>query len=152
MPSLLRPLRTEYAEECAPIHATGFAHPWSAEEFASLLASPSAIGTAAIDPASFRLRGFALSRLAVDEAEILTIAVAPAWRKRGVGRELLGAHLQQATLAGARLIFLEVDADNVPALALYKRFGFSQVGERAGYYRRRDGKLATALVMRKDLA
>ena len=62
------------------------------------------------------------------------------------------AHLHQATLAGARKMFLEVDADNVPAIALYKRFQFVQVGERAGYYRRRDGKLATALVMRKDLA
>ncbi len=152
MPSILRPLRTEHAEECAPIHAGGFAHPWSAEEFAALLASPSAVGTAALDPATFRLRGFALSRQAGDEAEILTIAVDPAWRKRGVGREMLGAHLRQMALAGAKKIFLEVDADNVAAIALYQRFQFVKVGERAGYYRRRDGKLATAIVMRKDLA
>ena len=45
-----------------------------------------------------------------------------------------------------------MDADNVAALALYQRFGFVKVGERAGYYRRPDGKPATALVMRRDLA
>ena len=47
--------------------------------------------------------------------------------------------------------FLEVDADNVPAIKLYHRFGFVKVGERAGYYRRPDGKPATALVMRRNL-
>ena len=48
-------------------------------------------------------------------------------------------------------MFLEVAKDNAPALALYERFGFVQVGERAGYYRRADGSRATAIVMRKSL-
>ena len=75
-PSTIRPLRVEAAEACAAIHRTGFAHPWSAGEFASLLASPTTLASAALDPATGRLRGFALSRLAADEAEILTVAVA----------------------------------------------------------------------------
>ena len=114
---------TEYAEDCAAIHATRLRPSLvrGGVRFAAHQA-PTAIGTAAIDPATFRLRGFALSRLAADEAEILTIAVAPAWRKRGVGRDLLREHLQQVARAGGRKLFLEVDAANAAAVALYQRF------------------------------
>jgi len=151
-PSTIRPLRVEAAEACAAIHRTGFAHPWSAGEFASLLASPTTLASAALDPASGRLRGFALSRLAADEAEILTVAVDPALRGHGVGRDLMREHLAHATLSGARAIFLEVDPDNDAAVALYRRFGFRDVGRREGYYRRPEGQSAAAIVMRKDLA
>lgn len=151
-PSIVRPLRADRAEECAAIHRSAFAHPWSAGEFGTLLASASTIGSAALDPATSRMRGFAISRLAADEAEILTIAVDSAWRGRGVGRDLMREHLSRATLSGARAMFLEVDQDNAAAIALYTRFGFLKVGRREGYYRRPDGKSATALVMRKDLA
>lgn len=150
-PSTIRPLRTSQADECAAIHAAGFAHPWSGGEFTHLLAARTSLGSAALDPASGRLRGFALSRLAADEAEILTIAVAPAWRKIGVGRDLLRVHLPEVARAGAHSLFLEVDAENAAALALYAKFGFRKVGERAGYYRRPGGAPAVALVMRRDL-
>ncbi len=151
-PSTVRSLRFDRAEECAAIHRTAFAHPWPAGEFAALLTSASTLGSAALDPASGRMRGFAISRLAADEAEILTIAVDRAWRGRGVGRDLLREHLSRATLSGARALFLEVDHANAAAIALYTRFGFVKVGQREGYYRRPDGKAATALIMRKDLA
>jgi ribosomal-protein-alanine N-acetyltransferase len=150
-PSVIRALRADRSEECATVHAAAFAHPWPANEFASLLTSGSTIGSAALDPLTNRLRGFALSRLAADEAEILTIAVDPTWRNRGVGRDLMREHVQRAALASAKALFLEVDGDNLAALKLYHRFGFVKVGERAGYYRRPDGKPATALVMRRNL-
>ena len=151
-PSVIRSLRVDRAGECAEVHAAAFAHSWTAEEIESLLTSASTFGSAALDPSTNRLRGFALSRLAADEAEILTIAVDPGWRRRGVGRDLMREHLQRATLAGARALFLEVDADNTAAITLYHRFNFVKVGERAGYYRRADGKAATALVMLRTLA
>jgi ribosomal-protein-alanine N-acetyltransferase len=118
---------------------------------ASLITSPSTVGAAALDPISGRLRGFVLSRLAADEAEILTIAVDAEHQGRGVGRALLSENLRQVTNAGAKVMFLEVAKDNAPALALYERFGFVKVGERAGYYRRAHGTRATAVVMRKSL-
>jgi len=151
-PSTIRALRVDRAEECAAIHRSAFAHPWSAGEIATLLASASTLGSAALNPATGRMRGFAISRLAADEAEILTIAVDRTWRGRGVGRDLLREHLSRATLSGARAMFLEVDHANAPAIALYVGFGFVKVGRREGYYRGPDGKPATALVMRKDLA
>jgi ribosomal-protein-alanine N-acetyltransferase len=61
-------------------------------------------------------------------------------------------HLARAELSGARAIFLEVDPDNAPAVALYRRFGFRDVGRREGYYRRSEGQSAAAIVMRRDLA
>ena len=150
-PSVLRPLRSDQAADCARIHAGGFAFPWAKNELESLISSPNAAGTAAIDPVSARLRGFALSRVAADEAEILTIAVDTPLRRGGVGRDLLLAHLGQVAATGAKQIFLEVDAGNAAALALYARYLFVQVGERKGYYKRPDGESAMALVMRRDL-
>jgi [ribosomal protein S18]-alanine N-acetyltransferase len=118
---------------------------------AALISNASTLAAAALDPASGRLRGFVLARLAADEAEILTIAVEPSARGKGVGRALLAENLRQAARAGARTMFLEVDQDNAPALALYDRLGFVKVGERAGYYRRKDGQRATAVIMLKAL-
>ena len=151
-PSTIRPLRSDAAADCARIHASGFAYPWAQSEFESLIGAPNAVGTAALDPANARLRGFALSRLAADEAEVLTIAVDSSLRRGGVGRDLLRAHLAQVAAAGAARIFLEVDEHNAAALALYARFGFEKIGERKGYYKRPDGRPAAALVMRRDLS
>jgi [ribosomal protein S18]-alanine N-acetyltransferase len=150
-PPVIRLLRPDRAEACARLHGQGFAHAWSAHEMAALIASSSNVGAAALDPINGRLRGFVLSRLAADEAEILTIAVETAFQNRGVGRALLAENMRQTSNAGAKAMFLEVAEDNAPALALYARFGFVKVGERAGYYRRKDGPRATAVVMRKAL-
>ena len=149
-PPVIRLLRPDRAGACARLHSQGFAHPWSSEEFAALIANSSNVGAAALDPINGRLRGFVLSRLAADEAEILTIAVDAAFQGKGVGRALLSENLRQASNAGARAMFLEVAKDNAPAVALYERLGFVKVGERPGYYRRNDGR-APAVIMRKTL-
>jgi len=149
---VLRPLRSERAEQCAILHAACFAHPWSAQEFESLISNSSVRGEAAVDPKSDALRGFVLTRLAAGEAEILTIAVESQLRRRGVGRLLLAGHMSRLPTLGARALFLEVERENVAAIALYTKFGFREVGQRPGYYRRRDGSNATALVLRRDLS
>lgn len=148
---VLRTLRSDKAEPCAALHAASFAHSWSPDEFETLLSSKSVIGRAALDPDNEELRGFALSRIAADEAEILTIAVQAAFRKRGIGRALLIDMLSHVSAAHVRALFLEVERDNLPAIALYARSGFREVGQRRGYYQKPDGSAATALVLRKDL-
>ena len=150
-PPVIRPLRPDKAEACARLHAEGFAHPWSAEELAALIASASTLAPRRSIRQTADCAASSLSRLAADEAEILTIAVEAASRGRGVGRALLGEALRQASNAGAKAMFLEVGKDNAPALALYERFGFAKVGERRGYYRRNDGTRAAAVIMRKAL-
>jgi ribosomal-protein-alanine N-acetyltransferase len=148
---VLRPLQSDHADQCAALHAACFAHSWSAQEFETLLASAAVSGEAAVDPASDDLRGFILTRRAADEAEILTIAVDVALRRRGVGRALLANHLSRLPMLGAKKLFLEVEQENAAAIALYARFGFREVGQRPGYYRKNDGTAATALVLRRDL-
>jgi ribosomal-protein-alanine N-acetyltransferase len=98
-----------------------------------------------------RIAGFALIRLVADESELLTIAVDPKWRGKGVGRALLDAVFADLMMSPARKMFLEVDAENRPAIKLYERLGFSTISSRKGYYAKPDGSAATALVMARDL-
>jgi ribosomal-protein-alanine N-acetyltransferase len=148
---VVRALRSDRAEQCAAIHAASFAHPWSSDEFEALLSSKTIVGGAAVDPTTNDLRGFALARVAADEAEILTIAVHGAFRNRGIGRALLIDSLSRLAATHVQSLFLEVERTNLPAIALYKRAGFREVGQRRGYYPKPDGSTATALVLRKDL-
>jgi [ribosomal protein S18]-alanine N-acetyltransferase len=91
--------------------------------------------------------GMVLARVAADEADILTIAVLPDARRRGLGRALLLAAMEEAARRGAKLMFLEVGVANDAAGALYAACGFVQVGRRRGYY----ANGADALVMRARL-
>jgi len=91
--------------------------------------------------------GFAIWRLAADEAEILTLGVIPKARRRGMAACLLGSLLVDAERCGAVALFLEVDGGNEDAIALYENAGFEVVGARARYYR----SGADALVMQKRL-
>ena len=132
----------EFSGDPAPLaalHAACFPDAWDAKAIANLLAAPGAFAFATDD-------GFVLARVAASEAEILTLAVAPPARGRGLGRALLQAAINKARTM-AEHMFLEVGADNPAALALYAALGFAKVGHRKGYYQGRD-----ALVLRLSLA
>lgn len=134
-------------EALAALHAAAFTdtpRPWSAAEFASLLAEPTV--RLAAEP-----EGFALVRLAGPEAELLTLAVAPAARRRGLATRLLARLSALATAAGAEEMLLEVAATNAAARALYARAGFVEVGRRPRYYTRASGPPLDALVLRRPL-
>ena len=91
--------------------------------------------------------GFLLARIAADEAELLTVAVAPAARRQGVARALVGWACAQARALGAAAMFLEVAEANHPARALYAALGFAPAGRRPHYY----GEGRDALLLRLDL-
>ena len=139
----LIPATPAHAAILAAIHAESFPAPerWGPDAMALQLEQPNCFGH--IDPAG----GFILARIAADEAEILTLAVAPERRRAGSGRALLSAAIVTATRYGAKSMFLEVSLTNEAAQALYQRLGFTQVGRRRRYYP--DG--GDALVMRRDL-
>ena len=94
---------------------------------------------------------FAMGRLVLDELEILTVACAVEAQRRGLARQVMLSLFEPSAVLGARSVFLEVAADNVPALGLYKSLEFEQVGRRSGYYQRRDGTKCDALILRKSL-
>lgn len=93
--------------------------------------------------------GFCLSRHGFEEEELLLFAVDPAWRRRGIGRALLGQFAQDARGRGAQRLLLEMRRGN-PAEALYRRFGFTPIGERPNYYRSRDGQMIDAITFACD--
>ena len=147
----VRPIGAERSAECAAIHATSFAYPWHEADFEQLLVASGTIADGAIDSKEEHLVGFVLSRVAAGEAEILTIAVAPQWRRRGIASGLLAPHLSLLAATRVNRLFLEVDVENTAARALYANFDFEQVGERKAYYRTAGAGSAAALVMRRDL-
>ena len=92
--------------------------------------------------------GFILARDLAGDVEVLSVGVLPQWRRRGVGRALIGAVVAKAEQDGLGSIVLEVAAENAAARALYAVFGFVQVGRRPGYYRQAGG-LADGLILRR---
>ncbi len=118
------------AAAMAAIHASAFppAEAWSAAAIAGQLALPGTVGL--LDPEG----GMAILRVAADEAEILTLAVHPRSRRRGLGTRLVNAAMALAAGAGAAAMLLEVAEDNSVAVALYARAGFTTAGRRPRYY------------------
>lgn len=135
------------ADLLAALHAACFPQPdrWNAASMQELLAMPGCFACVAEDPSPV---GLALARVAADEAELLTIGVLAASRRRGVGQLLFDEVVGEAAGRGARRLFLEVSVRNVPALALYGRRGAVEVGRRRGYYP--DG--ADALILALPIA
>jgi ribosomal-protein-alanine N-acetyltransferase len=132
------------AERLAGIHAAAFPAPWDATALAGLLTQA---GVFAVEQPD----GFILLRTVADEAEILTLAVHPKARRRGLGARLVRVGVAGAAAQGATRLFLEVADDNAAALALYARAGFSEAGRRPGYYARPDGGRQDALILALNL-
>ncbi len=151
-PPHVEPLRTADAGEAAAIHAAGFARGWDLIDLQAMIADRAVRADGLFVGKVRRLVGILISRSVLDEAEILTLALAPSMRGRGWSGMLLRAHLDALAMAGTRTIFLEVEEDNAPALALYRRYGFQPMGRREAYYPRPGGKPAAALTMRRSLA
>jgi ribosomal-protein-alanine N-acetyltransferase len=145
---MLRPATGEDAVALAQVHAWAFESPWPPEAFAALLETPGVFALTAVeeDPVAF-----ILMRAIAGEAEVLTLAVAPAHQRRGAARSLLTAALDLAAAAGSETAFLEVAADNAGAIALYGAAGFESAGRRVGYYARQHGPAVDALVLRRTL-
>ncbi|WIY52993.1 ribosomal protein S18-alanine N-acetyltransferase [Devosia sp. YIM 151766] len=146
----IEPGETRDAKDLARIHGQSFYRGWPSEEFERFLADKASPVYIACD-ARRRIAGFALIRNVADESELLTIAVDPKWRGKGLGRALMEAVFADLLLSPARCMFLEVDEQNQPAIRLYEKLGFATISSRKGYYPRPDGSAATALVMARDL-
>ena len=122
----------------ADLHKLCFPHrPWGAGDFADLKKSGCEIVASE--------NGFIVWRTVADEAEVITIGVRPNARGAGIATAMLTLLENEVKKAGVKKIFLEVSAENAPAIALYKKCGFTQNGRRAKYY---DG--VDAILMKKE--
>jgi [ribosomal protein S18]-alanine N-acetyltransferase len=124
------------ARVMAVLHATSFAKPWDAAAMAQFVAAPDVVCliATAVDSSGGFPSGILIARRAADEAELLTLAVAPHFRGVGLGKALLKEGIAMLRAAGAKQLFLEVADGNIAALALYRSFGAKPVGRRSRYY------------------
>jgi ribosomal-protein-alanine N-acetyltransferase len=147
---VVEPASLRDAPRLAQLHRASFHRGWGADEFEQILIERNTL--------AHRLRsgnstiGFIVSRIAADEAEILSVAVASKYRGKGHSRDLLRTHLGHLAGYGLKTVFLEVEENNRPARSLYKRAGFSVVGRRERYYKDAGGEQLNAVVMRRDLS
>jgi len=130
----------------AALHALCFTlpRPWTEAEFAALLADRMVFAIA-------KPGGFLLGRTVLDEAELLTLAVAPDRRREGLARHLLAGFEAEATGRGATRAFLEVAESNAPARALYLATGWHQAGRRRGYFTAPGTPPQDALILTRNL-
>ncbi|ARP99243.1 ribosomal protein S18-alanine N-acetyltransferase [Pseudorhodoplanes sinuspersici] len=149
-PPVISDAATRDASAIARLHAASFQRGWSEDEIEHMLLDRNVVAHRATIGKNFA--GFIISRMAADEAEILSIAVSSSYRGRNIARTILRHHLGRLAAFGVRTVFLEVDEGNVSALRLYRRAGFVEVGRRDGYYPSTSGRPTSALVLRRDLA
>ncbi len=140
----------EHAGILAALHGLSFDSPWSESAFSDLAASPGAFATLALE--RYEPIGFLLTRQAADEAEIITVATRPDARRRGVARKLIDHQLTELSSRGVTQVFLEVAEPNHAARTLYEGLGFMEAGRRRGYYKRADGSVEDAILLKRVLS
>jgi ribosomal-protein-alanine N-acetyltransferase len=132
--------------EIAALHARLFDPPWDADSIGRLIEHPAAAAFIAQVREPKALAGFVIGQIAADQAEILSIGVAPEWQRRGIARQMVEGLIRAARRAEVERLFLEVAADNETAVRLYEGLGFAVVARRKSYYARTGGQAVDALV------
>ncbi len=140
-----RPGTAHDASAIAATEAAAAHRPWGLADVEHHLGDPARCTLVA--ELDGQVIGHALASFAVDQGELLTIAVHPTARRRGLGGELLSALIATWASLGVDSGWLEVRVDNVAAIALYRAHDWEEVDRRKGYYH--DG--VDALVMRREV-
>ena len=144
---MIEPAGADACDTLADLHARAFDKPWSAPEIAKLLANPAVFALLTRDPEP---QGFVMAWTAAGDAEILTVAVVPEARRRGLASALVTAAAAGALVRGAAAMHLEVAESNEAARALYAKLGYEEAGRRHAYYAGEGGSV-DAIVMRRAL-
>ena len=142
----IRPARPADSAALSEIERSCFGDPWSAEGFRQVIEGAGSFGLVA-ERGGVPL-GYLFGRQVADEGEILNLAVAPRYRRGGIGSALLEAGLAWFLARKVREVFLEVRESNREAQRLYTANGFRAVGVRASYYR---NPPENALVLRRPV-
>jgi len=144
-------VQNAHSEVLAALHKRSFDTPWAAREFRQILDHRDTGGLIALGKSGIPL-GFIVMRRIVDEAEILTLCVAPQYRSGKIATRILNSVVTTYKIQGIKKVFLEVAEDNLAAIGLYQKCGFEKIGQRPGYYRK-NGKVAgNAIVMANSLS
>lgn len=134
-----------HTQAIAEIEKLCFSDPWSLNSICSELSNPLSLWLVALD--GDRVVGYVGSQTVLDGADMMNLAVLPQYRKQGIGEALVTHLVQCLREKGAICLALEVRQSNEPAIRLYKKLGFAQVGVRPNYYR---NPRENALILRKE--
>jgi len=140
---VIRPLDQVDLDAVIEVEAASFVEPWSRSLFAEEIAQPTRRYVAATDEGS--VRGYGGIMLVGEDAHVVTLAVAPGYRERGVASRIMMELIGLARANGARHLTLEVRESNQAALELYRKFGFEPAGTRKGYYTTEDAVVMWAV-------
>ena len=144
----LVPLQLKYCEDVEKIAKECLPEHWSLAGIQDVLRYDNNIFYIAKDIERGSVIGFVGTMVIVDEAELLNIAVTSAYRKQGIGQQLLDRVVDESKKRGANRLLLEVRRSNLSAIAFYQKNQFVQIGERKNYYAK---PLEDAIIMEKPL-
>lgn len=145
----LAPMVAADVDEVLALEQSVFPHPWSRANFVDSLAS--GYDAWVLREEGGALAGYFILMFAVDEAHLLDVALSAAHQRAGLGRYLLDSATARARRMGMESMLLEVRPTNERALAVYRAYGFSEIGRRKGYYPAHEGTREDAIVMRIQL-
>lgn len=142
------PMNAHDLDAVTALEASIQAFPWSHGNFADSLKAGDSVWVCRLGG---DLVGFSVVMLVIDEAHLLNIGISTRYQGQGYGARLLRHSMAVAKIHGAGKLFLEVRPSNARAVALYRHFGFRQIGLRRGYYPAADGR-EDGLIFDKELA
>jgi ribosomal-protein-alanine N-acetyltransferase len=130
---IIEKMNATHVPQIAELEKLCFSDPWSEKSIETELSCRLSVWLVALE--EDKVVGYVGSQTVIDESDMMNIAVHPDFRRRGIA-EALVAELEAALRQrGSRALTLEVRDSNVPAITLYEKLGFSQVGLRKNYYR-----------------
>lgn len=138
-------LNESHVEDIARLEKICFSDPWSVSSIGSEVNNPLALWLVAVDGET--VAGYVGSQSVLGWADMMNLAVAPSYRRLGIGEKLVNELICQLKDNKVTCLTLEVRVSNAPAIALYKKLGFSEVGRRPGYYH---NPREDALILRKE--
>ena len=148
----IRPVSKDDAAVLADIHRECFPHYWQQEAFTDFFSVAGTLGWLVEGPEPTNMPiGMIIYRVLYEQADIITVAVRPAWQRQGIGRKLLVEAMENAKHMGCKVMFLDVEEGNDAAIKLYEAFGFTHVNRRKLYYKQKNGSFTDALVMKRVL-
>ena len=141
----IRKMKKEDILQLAELEKLCFSDPWSVSAFEYELKNPLSLWLVAAEGAT--VAGYIGSQTVMGETDMMNVAVAPAFRRKGIGERLILSLIDQLKDQQSHCLTLEVRISNDTAIALYQKLGFIQVGCRPGYYR---NPREDALILRKE--
>ena len=143
---MIEKMTLAHVSAVAELEKLCFSDPWSERSIASELNNPLSLWLIAV--VDGKVAGYIGSQSVPPEADVMNVAVYPQYRGRGMGEQLMRRLREDLREQGMESLTLEVRAGNTPAIRLYEKLGFLQVGLRPRYY---VNPTEDALILRKEL-